>query len=291
MKVLIVGCRGQLGYELQRTQPEKATVVALDTRGLDLTNAAQVDAVVAEHRPSVVINAAAYTAVDKAESEEKLAFAVNADGAGHLARAAADAGAYLVHVSTDFIFDGSASRPYPPQTPANPLSVYGASKAAGERQVQDALGEAALILRTAWVYSAHGKNFVKTMLRLMTEREELRVVADQIGSPTWANGLAHAIWQAAELRLGGVHHWTDSGVASWYDLAVAIEEEGRALGLLARPTAVRPIRTEDYPTPAHRPAYSVLDKTETWQALSLSGCHWRQALRQMLSELRANQAA
>lgn len=287
MRVLITGCQGQLGWELRRSAPAGVEVIALGRGELDIGDAVAVERLIGELRPRAIVNAAAYTAVDRAESEPGLAYAVNAEGPGYLARAARDVTAHLVHISTDFIFDGNAGRPYAPDAAPAPLGVYGASKLEGERRVREQLGERALILRTAWVYSAHGANFVKTILRLLRERDELRVVADQIGSPTWAKGLATAVWRALEREVGGTHHWTDAGTASWYDFAVAIAEEARALGLVDRDVPIRPIRTEDYPTPAVRPAYSVLDKTATWAALELPVLHWREGLRGMLRELAA----
>lgn len=285
MKVLITGATGQLGQELQRSAPPGCELLAVDSRTLDISQPDAIRHTVAAFRPTLIVNAAAYTAVDKAESEPERAFAVNAQGAGYLADVAARTGARLIHVSTDFVFDGTRSSPYQPDDQPNPLGVYGASKWEGEKRVNQITGGQALILRTAWVYSAFGANFVKTMLRLMRERDNLGVVADQIGTPTWARTLAGAVWAAAvrpELR--GIYHWTDAGAASWYDFAVAIQEEARALGLLDRAAAVRPIRTADYPTPARRPAYSVLDKSKSWTDLEVSPIHWRTGLRAMLQE-------
>ncbi len=288
MKVMITGAGGQLGHELARTAPDGVNCLMLDRSMLDITDAEAVMRMLINERPEVVINTAAYTAVDKAETERDLAHAINAEGAGNLARAAAEINAYLVHLSTDFVFDGQASRPYAPQAEPAPLGVYGASKLEGELRVQAALGNQALILRTAWLYSCHGHNFVKTMLRLMRERDELSVVADQIGTPTWAYALACAIWRATTVRITGIHHWTDAGVASWYDFAVAIAAKGHALELIERLPRVRPIRTEDYPTPAKRPHYSVLDKTSTWHALGYPSRHWQESLDLMLRELAAS---
>jgi dTDP-4-dehydrorhamnose reductase len=192
-----------------------------------------------------------------------------------------------VYVSTDFVFDGAQGRPYAPDDVPNPLSVYGRTKLAGEEVVRRTFAGAALVVRTAWVYSAVGQNFALTMLRLMRERDAVDVVSDQIGSPTWAESLARALWAAAarpEVR--GTHHWTDAGVASWYDFAVAIQEEALAAGLLARPVPVRPLRTEEYPTPARRPAYSVLATSQTREALGLPAVHWRTNLRLMLQGIR-----
>ena len=236
-----------------------------------------------------MINAAAYTAVDKAESEVDAAQRGNVAGPLALAQACAQQGVRLIHISTDFVFDGSASQPYKPDAATAPLGEYGRSKRAGELAVQSVLPQA-LILRTGWVYSRYGSNFVKTMLRLMSERDDLAVVADQVGTPTWAHGLAEAVWaSAARPQLSGIYHWSDAGVCSWYDFAVAICEEALALGLLARPVNIRPIAAIEYPTPACRPAYSVLDKTDSWRDFALAGVHWRQQLRAMLEDYKALQ--
>lgn len=285
-KILIAGANGQLGWELQRTAPSGATLFTTDVGDLDITSATAVQAFVEHTKPHVIINAAAYTAVDKAEQEQGAAFAVNTDGAANLAKAAQQCNVRLIHISTDFIFDGKKSTPYLPADTPNPLSIYGASKLKGEQRVQEITQGGALVIRTAWVYSSHGTNFVKTMLRLMREREQLGVVADQVGTPTWAKGLANAIWSfVAQTDLKGMYHWTDAGLASWYDFAVAIQEEALQLGLLDKAVPIRPIPTTQYPTPATRPAYSVLDKTAAWVSLEFSPVHWREQLRQMLKEL------
>ncbi|MFW6093619.1 MAG: dTDP-4-dehydrorhamnose reductase [Pseudomonadota bacterium] len=286
-KVLITGGNGQLGRELAHTAPGHAEAVALPRDALDITDPDSVHAALDAHHPDVLINAAAYTAVDKAEAEADTAAAVNAHGPGVLARAVAARGIRLLHVSTDFVFDGQASTPYRPDDPPNPLGVYGRTKLEGEERVLAAADDHSLIVRTGWVYAGHGHNFVHTMLRLMRERDELAVVADQVGTPTWARGLARALWGFVDRpQTEGVYHWSDAGVASWYDFAVAIGEEAEALGLLPRQVPVRPIPTREFPTPARRPAYSVLDKTATWQALELHPEHWRVALRSMLCDLR-----
>ena len=286
MRVFITGGHGQLGQALKKTTPKGIDAIILPRDSLDITHWQNLQKIVAEIQPQVIINAAAYTAVDRAEQARAQAFKVNAQGAAHLANVARANKARLIHISTDFVFDGKKSRPYHPSDLANPLSVYGASKWEGERQVQTILGNDALIVRTAWVYSGNGNNFVKTMLRLMGERDTLGVVADQVGSPTWARGLAKAVWCALEQGLGGLHHWTDAGVASWYDFAQAIQEEAVHCGLLQRSIALHPITSENYPTPAVRPAFSVLDKTLTWQALGYTADHWRVALRTFLQEER-----
>lgn len=288
-RILLAGAGGQLGWELRLTQPQQVELNAPEEGCFDITDANLVQRLTEEYQPDWIVNAAAYTAVDKAETETGLAFSVNREGAANLARAALTHGARLLQVSTDFVFDGASNQPYRVSDQPNPIGVYGASKQAGDEAVQDLLGDRCTIVRTAWLYSAQGNNFVKTMLRLMAERESLGVVADQIGTPTWARGLALAIWQSVQMQLQGMLHWTDAGVASWYDFAVAIQEEGMSLGLLERNCIIKPIRTEDYPTPAARPAYSVLDKTSTWQALGVDGTHWRVHLRAMLAELSATQ--
>lgn len=284
-KVLITGGNGQLGYELQRTVPEGYRCISTDVADLDITDVDAVNAYIAKTTPDIIINSAAYTAVDKAEEEKELAIAINTTGAANLAQVSKDKHIQFIQVSTDFVFDGKACSPYPVDAPTDPDGYYGLTKRDGDLLVQDILKEDAFIIRTSWLYSAHGNNFVKTMLRLMNERDTLGVIADQVGTPTWANSLAMAIWQAIKTEATGMYHWSDAGVASWYDFAYAIMEEGVALGLLDKTIEINPITTADYPTPASRPCYSVLDKTSTWKALGVKSEHWRVALRQMMAEL------
>jgi dTDP-4-dehydrorhamnose reductase len=284
MKVVVTGAGGQLGKELARTVPSGVVLTLLTSQDCDIGDPVAVSAMVVRERPQVIINAAAYTAVDKAETDSALATRVNARGPSHLAGAGTEF--RLIHVSTDFVFDGTRARAYRPEDAPNPLSVYGRTKLEGEAPVRSR-GARGLVLRTSWVYSVDGSNFVKTMLRLMSTRPELRVVADQIAAPTWAHGLAEALWRAVERpQLSGVHHWRDAGVASWYDFAVAIEEEARALGLLTQPVTVTPIETRDFPTPARRPGFSLLDCTQTWRELDMTPPHWRVNLRRMLIDLK-----
>jgi dTDP-4-dehydrorhamnose reductase len=286
VRVLITGADGQLGRELKRSSPEWAVVRALTKEQLDIVDQAQIEFRLREFQPDIIINAAAYTAVDLAEREPERAYAVNALAPQNLARAAAAANLRLIHLSTDFIFSGSQPTPYLPSDSPGPLSVYGASKLEGERAVLKILDDRALIVRTSWVYSVYGRNFVKTIIDLSKNRSTLQVVTDQIGSPTWARGLAEVLWEmAGNADLRGVYHWTDAGVASWYDLAVAVVEYGSPLGLINRPVTIRPIASSDYPTAAKRPAMSLLDKTATWNALKCNSVHWRQALKEMLSQL------
>lgn len=287
MKVLITGAGGQVGRILSSGAPPGVEVLACGHKDLDIADASAVSDYIRVHAPDVIINAAAYTAVDRAESEPELARKGNADGPRHLATAAACApGTRLIHLSTDFVFDGTASVPYRPEAATNPLSVYGATKLAGERAVLEGLPGRSVVLRTAWVYAAEGANFVRTMLRVMKANGTVRVVADQVGTPTAARWLAEAIWQlVAKPETTGIHHWTDAGVASWYDFAVAIAEEGALLGLVPPDVTVTPIATVEYPTPARRPSYSVLDKTSL-TSRGLTPLHWRKRLRSVLGEMK-----
>lgn len=282
MKALVTGANGQLGRCLQQTAPAGVEVIPFGSAELDIRDSAAVERALARVRPQLVLNAAAYTAVDRAESEEALALAINAQGVANLRAAAAVQGARLIHVSTDFVFDGRSGVPYAPNAPTGPTGAYGRTKLAGEQ----AAGADALVVRTAWVYGPAGNNFVRTMLRLMAERDEVRVVADQIGTPTYAPSLADALWRLAATNALGIHHYTDSGVASWYDFAVAIQEEALSAGLLNRAVPVIPIATSEFPTPAIRPHYSVLDKSATFALLGGSAPHWRVNLRRMIKEVR-----
>ncbi|MEE9325825.1 MAG: dTDP-4-dehydrorhamnose reductase [Cocleimonas sp.] len=284
-QVLITGGNGQLGHELQRTVLQGYSCVSTDVDALDITDSGAVNDFVAKLKPDVIINAAAYTAVDKAEEEAALATAINTTGAANLAQTCKDSQIQFMQISTDFVFDGKAHTPYPVDAEALPDGMYGKTKQEGDVLVQKILGDDTFIIRTSWLYSAHGNNFVKTMLRFMKERDELGIIADQIGTPTWANSLAQAVWQAIENNVKGIHHWSDAGVASWYDFAYAIMEEGVALGILDKAITINAITTADYPTPASRPCYSVMDKTTTWKALGMKSEHWRVALRQMMKEL------
>jgi dTDP-4-dehydrorhamnose reductase len=282
MKVLILGARGQLGRALQGTAPAETDIVSYDKSTLDITDVDAVTAVVNRVEPKIIFNAAAYTAVDKAESEEDIALAVNATAVASLANAARCQGAHFVHISTDFVFDGFSGIPYAPDAATAPLGAYGRTKLAGER----AAGEGALIVRTAWVYGPSGGNFVRTMLRLMAERPEVRVVSDQIGTPTYAPNLAAALWTMAAKGTRGIHHYTDAGACSWYDFAVAIQEEATTAGLLDREVPIIPINSTDYPTSAKRPYYSVLDKSSTYHILGKPAPQWRVNLRKMMAEIK-----
>ena len=300
MKILITGQGGQLAYELEQTSPQSFTIVCLSSKELDISNQENVNKVLSSHNPDVVINAAAYTAVDKAETDQERAFAVNALGCEYLALTCKALKAKLIHVSTDFVFDGTSATPYQTDDKTNPINVYGASKLAGDIKVNEILGSDATIIRTAWVYSAHGNNFVKTMLRFMAEKEQLGIVYDQVGTPTWAKGLAKMIWALVERHSRteerGIRnlfsgdatllHWTDAGVCSWYDFAIAIQELAIEKGMLDKAIPVRPIPASAYPTPAARPSFSVIDKTTAEKASGVETIHWRKQLSAMMDELK-----
>ena len=294
MKVLLTGAGGQLGQALIASAPQGLELVATSRQELDLADPEACRGAVEQHQPDWVLNAGAYTAVDKAESEPELAHAVNAGAPEAFARALDQRGGRLLHISTDFVFNGTQGTPYQSEQTRDPLGVYGASKAAGEAAVQSILGTdgRGLILRTSWVIGPVGKNFALTMLRLHRERDQLGVVADQVGCPSSTLNLAMACWRslevAAERELPAVMQWSDAGAASWYDVAVAVGRIGAELGLIDRPAEVQPITTADYPTPAKRPAYSLLDCTRTRAALELEGEHWQQALKAVLQQAKTS---
>ena len=299
MKILVTGKNGQLGSELQKTCPSNVELICFGSKELDISNAEQVNELLITHSPDIVINAAAYTAVDKAETDSDQAYAVNNLGAANLANTCKHINARLIHISTDFVFDGTSTMPYTASDATNPLGVYGASKLAGEQAINEILGSQATIVRTAWVYSFFGNNFVKTMLRLMAEKEQLGIVGDQVGTPTWAAGLANMLWAlvakaSSEQVLNTentatILNWTDAGVASWYDFAVAIQELAIEQGLLAKSIPISAIPAASYPTPAKRPAFSVLNKAQAEEISGVKTVHWRTQLKAMLTELKLNQ--
>jgi dTDP-4-dehydrorhamnose reductase len=285
MKVLVLG-GGQIAKAIAAGAPARHEVAMQTHAELDIVDEAALTTALAKFKADWIVNAAAYTAVDLAEDEAAKAIAVNDTAVASLVRTAATARSKLLHLSTDFVFDGGSKRAYLPSDPTNPLSVYGASKLGGERHV--VANGAGIVLRTSWIYAAEGKNFVLTMLRLMHEKDQVNVVCDQIGAPTWAASAAAAIWGLIDAKAApGIYHWTDLGVASWYDFAVAIQDEALARGLLSRAIPVLPIYSSEYPTKAQRPAFSVLDSASTRSLLKLPATHWRHNLRMMLDELRA----
>lgn len=290
--LLVLGAGGQVGEELRRLAVREGVPVrAIGRADLDITDAAAVRALVgAAPRTTVVVNAAAYTKVDRAESERDAAWAVNAEAPGHLAAACREAGLPLLHLSTDYVFDGTGTRPYREEDPVAPLGAYGAGKEAGERAVRAAL-ERHVIVRTSWVFAGHGQNFVRTMLRLGEERDRLRVVGDQQGAPTSAADIADALLriarQAASDPAGtpwGTYHFTNAGETSWHGFATAIFAERRLLTGRAEP-AVEAIATADYPTPARRPAYSRLDCRRIGDAFGIRPRPWTEALAPVMDAL------
>ena len=295
MKILLTGTGGQLGQALRESKPDAVELIATTRQELDLSDTEACRLAVQKYQPDWVLNAGAYTAVDRAESEPALAHAINAGAPAAFAHELDRQGGRLLQVSTDFVFDGQQGSPYQVDQPTTPLAVYGQSKAAGEQAIQRIFGRnnpQGVILRTSWVVGPVGRNFALTMLRLHNEREQLGVVADQVGCPSSTLNLAAACWKTiligSELPLPPILHWSDAGAASWYDVAVAIGELGHSLGLVDAPAKVNPITTADYPTPASRPNYSLLDCTTTRAALQLDGQHWQEALKQLLLRVQAD---
>lgn len=293
MRVLLTGATGQLGQALLSSIPAGVELIPLCRMHLDLADQAACNLAVEHYRPDWVLNAGAYTAVDQAESQPELAKAVNAAAPAAFAKALYVTGGRLLQVSTDFVFSGHQGSPYRPDQSPNPLGVYGATKAEGEAAALQLAG--ARVLRTSWVYGPIGRNFCLTMLRLHRERaasgKPLGVVADQVGCPTSTFTLAAACWRALALNAdhdgSRVLHWSDSGAATWYDFALAIGELGVEAGLLHQPADVVPLTTADYPTPARRPTYSLLECTDSRRSLGLEPQHWRTGLREVLRSLSA----
>lgn len=291
MRVLITGAAGQVGYELMRLVPEGVEVRGLGSAALDITQAGQVEAAVAEFSPALIINAAAYTAVDKAETDVERAWAVNRDGVANLGTVAERLGIPVFHISTDYVFAGDADRPYRETDATGPTGVYGASKLAGEEALAAACSRY-LVLRTSWVFGAHGNNFVKTMLRLGAERDSLSIVADQQGGPTSAASIAAALWQLAERYRSeqslpwGIYHFSGAPYCSWFDFADAIFQQAKQIGLLDKVPQLSAIATADYPTPAKRPAWSVMDCSKLSEQLELDAPRWQEDLVKVLAELK-----
>lgn len=283
MKILVTGCNGQLGREMHNILEEKLPGITLytDVQHLDITDAAAVKKFIHDSDITHIVNCAAYTNVDRAEEDKLMCSAVNVNAVKNLALAADEIGAKVIHISTDYVFDGTAHRPYRESDKVNPISQYGTTKRAGETALL-ALAPDSIIIRTAWLYSPYGKNFVKTMIRLGKEQPEIRVVGDQIGTPTYAKDLAQAIYTilTSQQWVPGIYHYTDEGVASWYDFTKAIH---RLAGI--KGCTVKPIPTEDYPTAAVRPSYSVLDKTCIRATYGVKTPHWEESLEDCIKRL------
>ena len=283
MNILVTGANGQLGNEMQVLARENLqhTYFFTDVQELDICDEQAVYAYVSEHKIDIIVNCAAYTAVDKAEDNVELCDKLNNIAPGYLARAAQANGAAMIQVSTDYVFDGTAHIPYTEEEPTCPASVYGSTKLAGEQNVMDHC-EKAMVIRTAWLYSIYGNNFVKTIIRLGQERDSLGVIFDQIGTPTYANDLAQAIFAAINKGVvRGIYHFSDEGVCSWYDFTIAIH---RLAGIAS--CKVKPLHTADYPAKAPRPHYSVLDKTKIKDTFGIEIPHWEESLKRCINQLR-----
>ena len=287
-KILLLGSTGQVGQELVKTLPELGQLITLTRQELDLTNSQEIAQTIIDLQPDIIINASAYTAVDQAESEPELAMAINAVAPKIIAQTAQKISAKFIHISTDYVFNGKNYHPYTEEDPTEPLGTYGKSKLLGEIAVRENCYQH-ILLRTAWVYGASGHgNFVKTMLRLGASKKELGIVEDQIGTPTWSYDIAHAITnllnQSQQQLSWGTYHFTNTGVASWYDFALAIFAEAEQLNFPLAIKKVLPITTAEYPTPAQRPAYSVLSKTKYIKTLGIYPPYWRDSLKKMLKQ-------
>lgn len=286
MKILVTGAAGQLGNELHNVLEQKMPGVTIytDINELDLTDAPAVKKFIIDNEISHVVNCAAYTAVDKAEQEPALCAKINTDVVKNIAEVATDYGVKVIHISTDYVFDGTAHSPYKESDKVNPISTYGTTKRKGE-MVLLSMSPDAIIIRTAWLYSPYGNNFVKTMMKLGSERAELGVVCDQIGTPTYARDLAEAIYTILTARqwVPGIYHFSDEGVCSWYDFTKAIHRIAGITGC-----NVKPITTDDYPTLASRPPYSVLDKTRIKKTYGITIPHWEESLVDCINRLQNN---
>lgn len=286
--ILVIGANGQLGWELGQLAPSYPVFefVFLDRSQMDLSFPETFEKIIHTIAPDCIINTAAYTAVDKSETEKDLSYTVNATAVKELARICKRLAIPFITYSTDYVFDGEAKKPYTPSTKVDPVNYYGSTKAAGEALAME-INEDTIIIRTSWVFSRHGNNFVKTMLRLMQERESLNIVADQKGRPTYARDLALATIQMIEAKnagtgIHGVYHFANRGETTWFDFAAKIQS------IVGVRCALKPIKTKDFPTPAKRPAYSVLDTSKIEQVLAMHIRHWEDALRDCIKEMNAH---
>lgn len=286
LRAVIIGKSGQVAWELMRSIPSNIDAVALGRDDINLFDEESISKTLSQIKPDIIINASAYTAVDKAEEDKEAAFALNGNAVGFLAKCAKQLDARFVHISTDFVFDGTNNTAYLTSDSPNPINVYGASKLAGEKAIESIYPENSVIVRTSWVYSSHGNNFVKTMLKLMQERDQLKVVSDQVGCPTSANGLAKFLWRLAQcdnFNNKVILHYSDLGISSWYDFAFEIYSQSTVKGLLKSPCLIEPITSSEFPTAASRPLFSVLkSEIEAYQR-----SHWKLMLSIVLDELRS----
>ncbi|MDT8422986.1 MAG: dTDP-4-dehydrorhamnose reductase [Desulfuromonadales bacterium] len=277
-KVALIGAQGMLASQVRALAPVEVEIHCFDLPEFDLTDAAAVATTLASLQPQIIINCAAFTNVDGCESNAPLAFLVNGEGPGHLAAAAKQIGSTLVHISTDYVFAGTKNEPYEVDDAPDPQSIYGQSKLAGEQAILNSGLEHYFMVRTSWLYGPDGNNFVETILRLAGERDDLGIVSDQIGSPTYTGDLAEALWRLLATDDYGVYHFSNHGECSWYEFAREIIAQAKLCGLPLKLKTLRPIRTEDYPLPARRPAYSLLSKDRYLQVTGASIPFWRDSL-------------
>lgn len=283
MNVLLLGASGQLAKSLILSKPKQINLISLTRAQLDITNYSALKENIALYNPTVIINAAAYTQVDQAEAQPEIAIAINATAIKHLVQECTEKNIHLIHFSTDYVFNGKNNKPYLVSDKPEPGNIYGLSKLNGEVTIQQNESINWTIIRTAWVYSQSGNNFYNTMLRLLALKEKLNIVSDQISTPTHVDSLAKITWQITLKSITGLYHWTDAGVASWYDFAVAIQRQAQNLGILKNHCQIIPINTEQYPLPARRPFYSVLDKSKIIDVLNINQhIHWQEKLEQIL---------
>lgn len=285
MKFLLLGGTGQLGREVMKLAPATAHLIVLSREESDFNTPKTLLTALKHHSPDIIINCAAYTAVDLAEENRDQAFLVNSQGVEYLARFVNETESHFIHISTDYVFDGEAKAPYTPDKTPNPTSIYGKSKLAGEHRIAQICPNNSLIIRTSWLYSAFGKNFVKTILNHCQNNKPLKIVKDQIGSPCWAHGLAKVIWSAAQQKLTGLYHWSDRGATSWYEFALTIQSEAKKVGILTSSSQILPITSDEYPFIAPRPKYSVLDSSQLVKKLNMQQQSWHSQLCCMLKEL------
>ncbi len=285
-RVLLIGANGQLGKEIVDSKPDGAILASITHQDLDIRNKEVLIEIAELFNPTIIINASAYTNVEKAETDQVTAINVNHKGAGNIAETARFVKARMIHISTDYVFSGNHNTPYTTKDSTSPINVYGESKVLGETAVLNKLGNNCLIIRTSWLYSKYGNNFVKNILRKLRNEDFISIVGDQIGTPTHAKSLANIIWKSlAYPEFNGIQHWTNSGIASWYDFAIAIQEEMNLINLNYSKTKIVSVKTKEYPTIATRPMYSILDKTDSEKVFGQS-IHWRTDLRNMLSSIK-----
>lgn len=289
MKVLLIGANGQIGQELIYTCPEKIKLFSYKKHLFDITNKENIKTIVNKHAPDIVINAAAYTSVEEAENNKILAYKVNKEGVSNIAHECSARNIRLIHYSTDYVFDGHKTSPYTPQDETKPLNVYGKSKLEGEKEALLINSNKTLIIRTSWIYSKHGNNFVKTMLVLLKKGNDIEVIRDQIGTPTWARSIANITWECIKNNnLNGIIHYCDNGTTNWYEFARTIQDIALQFEIISNRINIKPISSKQYKSKVNRPAYSVLDCSQCWQLLNVIPDSWETSLYKMLRDYKFN---